>query len=106
MQGALAKAEFHYCGIIHLLDGDERLAYQKIIDSQLSGEPIVLFSRHEKGGSLIQEVARRRIPAYRRLCCRNKKGTAPHEENSPCNTTEQQRRGYATSMRFVSFSAF
>ena len=35
-----------------------------------------------------------------------KKGTDPHEENSPCNTTEQQRRGYATSMRFVSFSAF
>ena len=35
-----------------------------------------------------------------------KRGTAPHEENSPCNTTEQQRRGYATSMRFVSFSAF
>ena len=34
MQGALAKAGFHYCGIIHLLDGDERLAYQKIIDSQ------------------------------------------------------------------------
>jgi hypothetical protein len=34
MQGALAKAELHYCGIIHLLDGDERLAYQKIIDSQ------------------------------------------------------------------------
>lgn len=33
MQGALAKAGFHYCGIIHLLDGDERLAYQKIIDS-------------------------------------------------------------------------
>ena len=32
MQGALAKAGFHYCGIIHLLDGDERLAYQKIID--------------------------------------------------------------------------
>ena len=29
-----------------------------------------------------------------------------HEENSPCNTTEQQRRGYATSMRFVYFSAF
>ena len=36
----------------------------------------------------------------------NKKGTDPHEENSPYNTTEQQRRGYATSMRFVSFSAF
>ena len=35
-----------------------------------------------------------------------KKGTAPLEENSPYNTTEQQRRGYATSMRFVSFSAF
>jgi hypothetical protein len=32
MQGALAKAGFHYCGIIHLLDGDERLAYQKIND--------------------------------------------------------------------------
>ena len=29
----LAKAGFHYCGIIHLLDGDERLAYLKIIDS-------------------------------------------------------------------------
>ena len=34
------------------------------------------------------------------------KGTDPQEENSPYNTTEQQRRGYATSMRFVSFSAF
>ena len=32
MQGALAKAGFHYCGIIHLLNGDERLAYQKIND--------------------------------------------------------------------------
>ena len=32
MQGALAKAGFHYCGIIHLHDGDERLAYQKIND--------------------------------------------------------------------------
>jgi len=46
------------------------------------------------------------IPTVLILCCRNKKGTAPHEENSPCNTTEQQHRGYATSMRFVSFSAF
>ena len=27
MQGALAKAGFHYCGFTHLLDGDERLAY-------------------------------------------------------------------------------
>ena len=50
----LAKAGFQYCGIIHLLDGDERLAYQKIINSQfkflksltcISELVIVLFNR-------------------------------------------------------------
>jgi RimJ/RimL family protein N-acetyltransferase len=30
MQRALRKKGFQYCGIIHLLNGDERLAYQKI----------------------------------------------------------------------------
>ena len=30
MQNALKKNGFQYCGIIHLLDGDERLAYQKV----------------------------------------------------------------------------
>lgn len=30
MQRALAKNGFSYCGIIHLANGDERLAYQKI----------------------------------------------------------------------------
>ncbi len=30
MQHCLAKAGFSYCGIIHLLNGDERLAYQKV----------------------------------------------------------------------------
>jgi len=30
MQHLLAKNGFAYCGIIHLLNGDERLAYQKI----------------------------------------------------------------------------
>ena len=30
MQRALAKRGFEYCGIIHLANGDERLAYQKI----------------------------------------------------------------------------
>ena len=30
MQRALLKRGFKYCGIIHLLNGDERLAYQKI----------------------------------------------------------------------------
>ncbi len=30
MQHCLSKAGFTYCGIILLLDGDERLAYQKI----------------------------------------------------------------------------
>ena len=73
---------------------------------EYSGEPIAIVDQTQKRRLPIQEVARRRMPAYRRLCCRNKKGTAPHEENSPYNTTEQQRRGYATSMRFVSFSAF
>ena len=29
MQRALARAGFEYCGIIHLENGDERLAYQK-----------------------------------------------------------------------------
>ena len=29
------------------------------------------------------------IPTVLILCCRNKKGTDPQEENSPCNTTEQ-----------------
>ena len=29
MQNTLKKNGFEYCGIIHLLDGDERLAYQK-----------------------------------------------------------------------------
>ena len=29
MQRALAKRGFEYCGIIHLANGDERLAYQK-----------------------------------------------------------------------------
>lgn len=32
MQHCLDKAGFHYCGIIHLLNGDERLAYQKVIE--------------------------------------------------------------------------
>ena len=31
MQRCLEKYGFHYCGIIHLLDGDERLAYQKLL---------------------------------------------------------------------------
>lgn len=31
MQYCLEKYGFLYCGIIHLLDGDERLAYQKLI---------------------------------------------------------------------------
>ena len=30
MQRALTKRGFEYCGIIHLANGDERLAYQKI----------------------------------------------------------------------------
>ena len=30
MQRSLIKNGFKYCGIIHLLNGDERLAYQKI----------------------------------------------------------------------------
>jgi RimJ/RimL family protein N-acetyltransferase len=30
MQNLLKKNGFEYCGIIHLLDGDERLAYQKV----------------------------------------------------------------------------
>ncbi|MBQ8223891.1 MAG: GNAT family N-acetyltransferase [Bacteroides sp.] len=30
LQHILTKHGFHYCGIIHLLNGDERLAYQKI----------------------------------------------------------------------------
>lgn len=30
MQHCLQKAGFSYCGIIHLLNGDERLAYQKV----------------------------------------------------------------------------
>ena len=30
MQRSLAKNGFEYCGIIHLANGDERLAYQKI----------------------------------------------------------------------------
>lgn len=29
MQNLLKKLGFEYCGIIHLMDGDERLAYQK-----------------------------------------------------------------------------
>ncbi len=31
MQHCLVKYGFSYCGIIHLLDGDERLAYQKLL---------------------------------------------------------------------------
>lgn len=31
MQHSLHKAGFSYCGIIYLLNGDERLAYQKVI---------------------------------------------------------------------------
>lgn len=31
MRHCLASCGFSYCGIIHLLNGDERLAYQKII---------------------------------------------------------------------------
>jgi hypothetical protein len=31
MQHCLVKYGFRYCGIIHLLDGDERLAYQKLL---------------------------------------------------------------------------
>ena len=42
MQGALAKAGFHYCGIIHLLDGDERLAYQKIYSGEAEDMMAVL----------------------------------------------------------------
>lgn len=34
MQHCLSKAGFTYCGIILLLDGDERLAYQKITASR------------------------------------------------------------------------
>ena len=32
MQNALVKAGFKYCGIIYLQNGDERLAYQKVVD--------------------------------------------------------------------------
>ncbi|MCQ2142975.1 MAG: GNAT family N-acetyltransferase [Bacteroidales bacterium] len=32
MRHCIAKAGFRYCGIIHLLSGDPRLAYQKISD--------------------------------------------------------------------------
>lgn len=31
MQNILAKLDFKYCGIIYLLDGAERLAYQKVV---------------------------------------------------------------------------
>ncbi len=31
MQHCLLKNGFHYCGIIHLLDSDDRLAYQKCL---------------------------------------------------------------------------
>jgi hypothetical protein len=31
MQHNIQKHGFVYCGIIHLLSGDERLAYQKIV---------------------------------------------------------------------------
>lgn len=31
MQHLIKKSGFSYCGIIHLLNGDERLAYQKLI---------------------------------------------------------------------------
>ena len=31
MQSILAKLDFKYCGIIYLLDGAERLAYQKVL---------------------------------------------------------------------------
>ena len=33
MQHIIAQNGFTYCGIIYLLNGDERLAYQKIVDS-------------------------------------------------------------------------
>ena len=74
---------------------------------EYSGEPIAIVDQTQKRRLPIQEVAPpekcRHIGDY---VVETKKGTAPHEENSPCNTTEQQRWGYATSMRFVSFSAF
>lgn len=34
MQNSLKKNGFQYCGIIHLENGDERLAYQKIIQRE------------------------------------------------------------------------
>lgn len=34
MQHALLSLGFRYCGIIHLLNGDERLAYQRIVDGK------------------------------------------------------------------------
>lgn len=35
MQHVIKKAGFEYCGIIHLLDGNERLAYQKVDTSNI-----------------------------------------------------------------------
>ena len=35
MQALLTKNGFSYCGIIHLENGDPRLAYQKTIDNLL-----------------------------------------------------------------------
>ena len=32
MQHNIEKYGFTYCGIIYLISGDERLAYQKIVD--------------------------------------------------------------------------
>ena len=46
------------------------------------------------------------IESGRMIMRKNGNPHHPHEENSPCNTTEQQHWGYATSMRYVSFSAF
>lgn len=31
MQGLIKKFNYNYCGIIYLLDGDERLAYEKLL---------------------------------------------------------------------------
>ena len=73
---------------------------------EYSGEPIAIVDQTQKRRLPYSRSRPPKKTAYRRLYCRNEKGTAPHEENSPCNTTQQQRRGYATSMRFVSFSAF
>lgn len=69
MQNALVKAGFKYCGIIYLQNGDERLAYQKVVDYESENRIKIPKELIEYADALTEKTALR-FPALAPLAAR------------------------------------